>query len=247
MPAEQAWRSRSPEEAARFRVLRLGDGHQALSFRFDGWEFGRPQSVDDFVDVHLWASGEIEWEAIFPGAVEASELLSLAGLLLDAARGLPDVEYAPFIDPRFTLSAWGVADQVRFLQLDSPGTSAVVAGTPSSVTIEVAPEQLLAAAVWLVDEAARFLPGDWISRVPWIPADPAKRSGEVLASARAAQVDSEPKTVDEAFSHLRELTEQALADPTVSDRERATMEFLARSVAEHEASRGSSDDEDSER
>jgi hypothetical protein len=242
MPREHAWLSRRPEQVAHLRVLRLGDGADTLSFRFDGWEFGRPQSVDDFVDVHVWADGAAEWEAVFPGAMQASELVLMAAVLLDAARGLPDVQAAPLIDPMFTLTAWGEAGPVRFVRLDRPGTRGVLAGEIEPITVELAPDRLVDAAVWLVQEAARFLPGDMITRNTWIPLDPAQRTGEALATLRAAELDSEPKTVDEAFAHLKELTASALDDPTITDSERATMEFLARGVAEHESAQDASDD-----
>jgi hypothetical protein len=246
MPAERAWLSRRPDEVAGLRVLCLGEAPQTLLFRFDGWEFGRPQAVDDFVDVHVWVNGDSEWEAVFPGAVQASELLSIAALLLDAARGLPEVRHATFIDPSFTFAAWGDAGPVRFVRLDQLGTKGLLAGTMAPVTVEVTPPQLLKAAAWLVQEVARFLPGDMIARRPWIPADPAQRTGEVLSSMRASHVDSQPKTVDEAFARLEELTGSSLADPTITDSERSTMEFLARGVADRESAHDQQTDADGE-
>jgi hypothetical protein len=87
-----------------------------------------------------------------------------------------------------------------------------LAGAPGPVTVRVPVDELVDAAVWLVEETRRFRSDELISRSGWIPQSASERNGDVLVRMRRAYVDAQPKTVDEAFAHLSELTAKAPAD-----------------------------------
>jgi hypothetical protein len=192
--AEYAWRSRTEDELARLRILSLGDDSRYLRLRFDGGEFG-PGSW--FLDVMVWSSEPAPWQALSVGNLETCAISRLAGFLLDVSQGWRDGGMSCSVEPGgFGLSARHVSDEVVELQvgLGRRDSVEVLDGEPREVPVLVRKDHLVAAAVWLYDEAARFVPEDEVAlEAPWMPAEPTRRTPDELIRNRELFLEMEAK------------------------------------------------------